>query len=403
MAEVLAVVVLLVLAVNTGATARDLSAQIDRNALADLAESDPLEVCITGTTEPVSNSYRIEGPLQLVPTFKWQNGTTVDGDHDWFCVFRPPKGQKDNSMFSRHDNHSLLDDVTLAAMYKCGMIEGHADEDEFAQAIRNNTVAQLASRDVAGAREDLIYTRRLTIDGQAFDVPLLKDHPMFCRLGACEYGIPDTNISDFRRTTALTVAAHFLSPTDTSLERIAVQMVEEGGAYLGGGVYLGVVWMWLTPAIRTDRHMRACMAKHAKIDVERALQDWRCGSELNEYSIEKGTGPGRGKSPKAFNISIVELQVSGFNRRTLAYPYMCRAGTAKTGNFTAMQSKLSVYKTPWKAALTTTLFVSMTEQTYDDVYAVYTGILGALFGAFALLVTTLFVYLVAALKRSFVF
>lgn len=83
--------------------------------------------------------------------------------------------------------------------------------------------------------------------------------------------------------------------------------------------------------------------------------------------------------------------------------YTCRAGTAKTPSFTAMQSKLSLYKPSWKAVLTSTLFVSMTEQSYDDVYAVYTGILGALFGAFALLVTTLFVYLVAALKRSFVF
>lgn len=48
MAEVLAVVVLLVLAVNTGWTGRELSAQIDRNALADLASSDPLEVCVDG-------------------------------------------------------------------------------------------------------------------------------------------------------------------------------------------------------------------------------------------------------------------------------------------------------------------------------------------------------------------
>lgn len=49
-----------------------------------------------------------------------------------------------------------------------------------------------------------------------------------------------------------------------------------------------------------------------------------------------------------------------------------------------------------------TLFGSMKNLSYDDVYDVYTAILGALFGAFALLVTTLFVFVLAILKRMVV-
>jgi len=103
------------------------------------------------------------------------------------------------------------------------------------------------------------------------------------------------------------------------------------------------------------------------------------------------------------NLSLSGLRIVPNNVYDVVSPYECASGTdVASSNFTTMQSKLAAYKTRWKASLTTSLFVSMTDQTYDDVYAVYTGILGALFGAFALLVTTLFVYLVAALKRSFV-
>jgi len=102
------------------------------------------------------------------------------------------------------------------------------------------------------------------------------------------------------------------------------------------------------------------------------------------------------------NLSLTGLMIVP-NNYDMVSAYECASGTdVASSNFTTMQSKLAAYKTRWKASLTTSLFVSMTDQNYDDVYAVYTGILGALFGAFALLVTTLFVYLVAALKRSFV-
>jgi hypothetical protein len=82
--------------------------------------------------------------------------------------------------------------------------------------------------------------------------------------------------------------------------------------------------------------------------------------------------------------------------------YDCYGADIRSDSFAIMQSRLAAYRARRKEMLTTTLFVSMVEQTYDDAYAVYTGILGALFGAFALLVTTLFVYMVAAVKRSFV-
>lgn len=301
MAEVLAVVVLLVLAVNTGVTTRELSAQIDRNALADLAESDPAEVCITGTAEPLSDWYQAEGALKLVPTFKWPNGTTVTDEY--FCVQPPPK-IKDNSIFGRHNNNRLLDKITLGAMYKCGMIQGHATGAEFVQAIRNNTVAQLASRDVdAGAREDLIYSRRLTIDGQAFDVSHVLDglkartklgpqEPLFNETVLLSElpGIPgvnkEYNTSDpaLRWREVLTVTTHFPNPAgrlnDPSLEGYVLRMAygkpDAHFTFYGDASTEAdtVSWMWLTPM--PDARMQACMAKHAKTDVERALHDWRC-------------------------------------------------------------------------------------------------------------------------------
>jgi hypothetical protein len=70
------VVVLLVLAAVTDQTARALSANIDRQALADLDQTDPLEVCINGA-EILTGWTQSQGPLLLLPFFKWPNGTSL--------------------------------------------------------------------------------------------------------------------------------------------------------------------------------------------------------------------------------------------------------------------------------------------------------------------------------------
>lgn len=182
MAQVVAVVVLLVLANHAGTTARDLSAQIDRHALADLAQSNPLEVCVNGAdrlTESGKNWFEAVGPLELVPTFKWPNGSIAD------CVqIANPSlkinfliGQHDNSLFEGHDNNTLLDELTLAAMYKCGMVTGHATDREFVNDIHNNAVAQRASYNHGAhaatniVRQPLdLVLKNVTIDNQTFEV-----------------------------------------------------------------------------------------------------------------------------------------------------------------------------------------------------------------------------------------
>lgn len=148
-------------------------------------------------------------------------------------------------------------------------------------------------------------------------------------------------------------------------------------------------WMFIR-----QQNSSACLAQHMVIDVAWVMHNYQC------YAGLVGLRDGRA-SPATLNLSVV-----GFYLRpsdgSFGFRYECAGGVdTHSPNFSAALSKLTAYKARAKATLTRTLFVSMVEQNYDDVYAVYTGILGALFGAFALLVTTLFVYLVAAVKRSF--
>jgi hypothetical protein len=130
-AQVLAVVVLLALAAVTGHTARALSAKIDRNAMADVARSNPLEVCITGA-ESLSGWAQSQGPLLLVPDFRWPNGSSVSLVH----TLPPADARNEITLFGGHRNNILLDDITLSAMYRCGLVAGHASQAEFVAAIR---------------------------------------------------------------------------------------------------------------------------------------------------------------------------------------------------------------------------------------------------------------------------
>lgn len=61
--------------------------------------------------------------------------------------------------------------------------------------------------------------------------------------------------------------------------------------------------------------------------------------------------------------------------------------------------KHASYKEWAKKRYKVSLFGSMHDLNYDDVYAVYTAILGALFGSFALLVATLFAFALAAVRH----
>jgi hypothetical protein len=116
-AELLAVAVLLVLAAVTGQTARALSANIDRQALADLALSDPLEVCINGA-ETLTGWVQNQGPLLLSPNFKWPNGTWYDPDPNYSDEKNASDTGEEQALFEVHRNNTSLDDMTLSAMYR---------------------------------------------------------------------------------------------------------------------------------------------------------------------------------------------------------------------------------------------------------------------------------------------
>lgn len=112
-----------------------------------------------------------------------------------------------------------------------------------------------------------------------------------------------------------------------------------------------------------------------------------------------------GSRNSGLEVQEVWLQMLDANR--WAEPrrqYDCAAGvdltsTAAVGALLRQQA----YRDSIKSKLyNMTLFGSMRNLSYDDVYAVYTAVLGALFGSFALLVTTLFVFMLAILKRVLV-
>jgi hypothetical protein len=109
-----------------------------------------------------------------------------------------------------------------------------------------------------------------------------------------------------------------------------------------------------------------------------------------------------GAENSGLEVREVWLQMLDGNRWEEPHrQYDCAAGVdlTSTAAFSALLRR-QAYRESIKSKLySVTLFGSMKNLSYDDVYAVYTAILGALFGAFALLVTTLFVFVLAILKR----
>jgi hypothetical protein len=81
--------------------------------------------------------------------------------------------------------------------------------------------------------------------------------------------------------------------------------------------------------------------------------------------------------------------------------FTCMQGVDVTSaEATAYLTRLDAYKSAAKSQYRTTIFVSMHNQTSEDLIAIYTGALGAVFGSMALLVSTLFVYALALAQRA---
>lgn len=144
------------------------------------------------------------------------------------------------------------------------------------------------------------------------------------------------------------------------------------------------------------------MAQRALHDVDMSLHDYVC-----DAGIDSRCARARSCTPHDLNMSVSHVGYNwgvGSDKQQNFERYECAGGIDITSpNATIALTKLAAHKDRAKASLTTTLFWSMKDQSYDDVYAVYTGILGSLFGAFALLVTTLLMYALAAVKRTFFF
>jgi hypothetical protein len=109
-----------------------------------------------------------------------------------------------------------------------------------------------------------------------------------------------------------------------------------------------------------------------------------------------------GVRPDAANLTFDQLWLRLDANVDAARPYACAEGVDVTSaDATAYLTRLDAYKSTAKSQYRTTIFISMHHQTAEDIYAVYTGALGAVFGSMALLVSTLFVYAIALGQKAF--
>jgi hypothetical protein len=158
------------------------------------------------------------------------------------------------------------------------------------------------------------------------------------------------------------------------------------------GQHVSSVWLELNQQSAKTAH---CMAESASLAVD-LLQQAR-------YSLRQPNGTVlQGVRPREHNISFEQLWLRLDANLDAARPYACAEGVDVTSaDATAYLTRLDAYKSTAKSQYRTTIFLSMHHQTAEDIYAVYTGALGAVFGSMALLVATLFVYVIAAARHVF--
>lgn len=158
------------------------------------------------------------------------------------------------------------------------------------------------------------------------------------------------------------------------------------------GQHVSSVWLELNQQSAKTAH---CMAESASLAVD-LLQQAR-------YSLRQPNGTVlQGVRPREHNISFEQLWLRLDANLDAARPYACAEGVDVTSaDATAYLTRLDAYKSTAKSQYRTTIFLSMHHQTAEDIYAVYTGALGAVFGSMALLVATLFVYVIATAQHVF--
>ena len=394
--EVLAVVILLVLAEVTGRTARGLSQRIDNRALADLVRFDYNDACINGA-QTLRGWWRAagHGGMAFLPTFTWPNGTEAS------CSYNASHNTG-KSMFPGHNSSRLLDDMTLAAMYRCGVLTGFARSDAAADAIENGSAEKLPR--TMSWRGQLYQILVFLSSKRIVLASLLRTEPadLLCETTLLGTVLEDCDtfwagmdffprqwnesLWDSPPEVSLFAGETCIEPSNCPHQRV----VRRSAPTLD---IPQAAFLWFGPQ---NTSTAACMAQHAPHDVDSLPDHSSCAAPVHTQNSCAQAGS---CTARDLNVSVSGLEISWINEAFKKYE--CADGIDITSpNASAALAKLSAYKDRAKAGLTTVLFWSMSDQSYDDVYAVYTGILGALFGAFVLLVTTLFVYAVAAVKRT---
>lgn len=158
------------------------------------------------------------------------------------------------------------------------------------------------------------------------------------------------------------------------------------------GQHVSSVWLELNQQSLKTAH---CMAESATLAVNLLQQA--------KYSLRHPNGTVlHNTRPRDNNLTFEQLWLRLDANLDAARPYACAEGVDVTAaDATAYLTRLDAYKSTAKSQYRTTIFVSMHHQTAEDIYAVYTGALGAVFGSMALLVATLFVYVVHTVQTAF--
>lgn len=162
--------------------------------------------------------------------------------------------------------------------------------------------------------------------------------------------------------------------------------------------------VWLEFAQQSEA-TAACMAQYTRAMRKKVVvdKDFRFDVTDNE-SVDMQWDPVGVVSRVWVRLNDSNVAVDPFNTGNAGEAYVCAGGIdLSTPNADATLAKLAGYRSAAKSRYKVTLFGNMRDLSYDDVYAVYTAVLGALFGAFAVLVTTLFVYMLAILERFWCF
>lgn len=156
------------------------------------------------------------------------------------------------------------------------------------------------------------------------------------------------------------------------------------------GQHVSSVWLELNQQTAKTAH---CMAESASLAVD-LLQQAR-------YSLRQPNGTVlHGARPSEHNLTFEQLWLRLDANLDAARPYACAEGVDVTAaDATAYLTRLDAYKSTAKSQYRTTIFISMHHQTAEDIYAVYTGALGAVFGSMALLVATLFMYAISIARQ----